>query len=312
MDTDKDQELKELLHNPRFSHPDISGEVMKRLYAGHQVKGAFWMKHKINLLVVAGMLLTASTGFAAVQYHSLKNKQGEVVYQVKPAKAFPAYEEEELQRLNLSHELGEALLEKGTAAIFYVLDHNPDGKLDTEYKPLVYTDLSSLRNKLSAQSLTVADKLPGGYEFQTATAYFKPVTLLHPPTPDEEKAIADQLRKQAEAAGRNYGIMPVELSDQILHLTAVYKQGEQEIKVTTTRSEGEFTAYVDEQVDFTAEKAVVNGTEMIFTKYKGGNSLTWSAAVPGSRDTYQYQIDEMSGQFLSKEALIAIAKPLLH
>lgn len=82
--------------------------------------------------------------------------------------------------------------------------------------------------------------------------------------------------------------------------------------MTTTRSEGEFTAYVDEQVDFTAEKAVVNGTEMIYTKYKGGNSLTWSAAVPGSRDTYQYQIDEMSGQFLSKEALIAIAKPLLH
>lgn len=312
MDTDKDQELKALLHNPRFSHPDISGEVMQRLYAGHQVKGAFWMKHKISLLVVAGMLLTASTGFAAVQYQSLKNKQGEVVYQVKPAKAFPAYEEEELQRLNLSHELGEALLEKGTAAIFYVLDHNPDGKLDTEYKPLVYTDLSSLRNKLSAQSLTVADKLPGGYEFQTATAYFQPVTLLHPPTPDEEKAIADQLRKQAEAAGRNYGIMPVELSDQILNLTAVYKQGEQEIKVTTTRTEGEFTAYVDEKVDFTAEKAVVNGTEMIYTKYKGGNSLTWSAAVPGSRDTYQYQIDEMSGQFLSQEALIAIAKPLLH
>lgn len=313
MDMDKDQELKALLHNPRYTHPDLSGGVMKKLYEEQKqtVRGPFWMKHKISLMVAAGMLLTASTGFAAVQYQSLKNNQGEVVYQVKPAQEFTAYEEEEVQRLTISRELGEELLAPGTAAIFYILDHNPDGKLDTRYQPVEYTDLSSLRIKLSGESLTLADALPGGYEFKEAAASFAPVTLLNPPTADEEAAIAGQLRKQAEAAGRSYGMMPVELSDQILNLTAVYKQGEQEIQVTATRSEGEFTAYVDEKVEFTAEKLVTGGTEMIYTKYKGGNSLTWSEEIPGSGQTYQYQIDEMSGQFLSKEEMIALAKPLL-
>ncbi|WNS42405.1 DUF4367 domain-containing protein [Paenibacillus sp. MMS20-IR301] len=306
---DMNQELKALLHNPHFRHPDLSGQVMQRLYTGErEARKPFWLKYKISLLVTAGLLLTASTGFAAVQYQSLKNRQGELVYQVKPAQEFPAFEEEELQRLNLSRELGEELLAPGTAAIFYILEHNPDGKLDTQNKPVNYSDLASLRTKLSGQDLALAGTLPGGYKFQEAAAYFEPVT----PATDEEAAIADQLRKQAEAAGRSYGMMPVRLSDQILNVTAVYKQGDQEVTVTARRATGVSTAYVDEQVDFTAEKVTAGDTQMIYTKYKGGNSLSWSLDIPGSDETYQYQLDEMSGQFLSKEEMIALAEPFLE
>lgn len=71
---------------------------------------------------------------------------------------------------------------------------------------------------------------------------------------------------------------------------------------------GEFTAYVDEKVDFTSEKVVVDGVEMIYTKSKGENSIVWTAEVPGSTELYQYQIDDMSGQYLSKADMIEIAK----
>ncbi|MNI30029.1 hypothetical protein D3C73_838580 [compost metagenome] len=54
---------------------------------------------------------------------------------------------------------------------------------------------------------------------------------------------------------------------------------------------------------------------MIYTQYKGGNSLTWSAETPvdgGEQEILQYQIDEMSGQYFSKEELVRLAGPFLN
>ncbi|MNI59057.1 hypothetical protein D3C73_1142000 [compost metagenome] len=132
--------------------------------------------------------------------------------------------------------------------------------------------------------------------------------MVNPPTPEEEAATAEKLRKQAEASKREYAMMPVELSNQLLNVRTVYAQGKNEIAVTIVKSKGEFTAYVDEKVEFTSEKVVVDGVEMIYTQYKGGNSMAWTAEVPGSTEHYQYQIDDMSGQYLSKAEMIEIAK----
>ncbi|QQZ62578.1 hypothetical protein JI735_08380 [Paenibacillus sonchi] len=305
---DKDQDLKELLRSPQFNETDLSGKVMKRLYAGQSGKERFLVKYKVSVMVIAGMLLTASSGFAAVQYQSLKNKQGEVTYQVKPAKVAPVPQEEELQRWKISRDLGDKLLQEGSAAVFYVVAHNPNRQMDTRFKPVTFTDLSVLRSKLSGQPVVIADSLTGNYAFKSAKVSFKPVNMVNPPTAEEEAAMAEKLRKQAEASNQEYAMMPVELSNQLLHIETIYAQGKNEIAVTITKSKNEFTAYVDEKVDFTSEKVVVDGVEMIYTKYKGGNSMVWTAEIPGSTELYQYQIDDMSGQYLSKADMIEIAK----
>lgn len=306
-----EKELKEILINAVPGEADLSGSVMRRLYAGQQTKERFFMKYKIGVLVITGLLLTASSGFAAVHYQTLNNKDGEVTYQVKPATEFPAVQQEEIERLDYSRELAEQLLQEGTAAIFYVVPHNPGGVTDTRSKPVTYTDLPALQARLSGQSVFLTDALPDGYSFHSASVYYKPVNLLSPPSPTEAAATADKLRVMAEQSGQDYAMLPVELSDQLLNMTAAYRQGEQEITVSISKSAGPATTYVDESVDFTAEKLVVHGVEMIYTQYKGGNSLTWSAGIPGGQELLHYQMDEMSGQYFSKEEMIRLAEPFL-
>lgn len=46
------------------------------------------MKYKVVLTACVGMMLMASTGYAAVQYHSLTNKDGKIVYETKSTKDY--------------------------------------------------------------------------------------------------------------------------------------------------------------------------------------------------------------------------------
>ncbi|UQZ34415.1 hypothetical protein C2I18_13340 [Paenibacillus sp. PK3_47] len=309
----KEKELKEILLKKDIGDVDLSGRVMKQLYAEQQQKERVNMRYryKVGVMVITGMLLTASSGFAAVHYQSLSNKNGDVTYQVKPAAEFPAMQEEEIQRLDFSRELGEKLLEEGTAAIFYVIPHNPEGVTDTRLKPVTYSDWSVLQSKLSGQSVKIAEQLAGGYSFHSASVRYMPVNLVNPPAPEEAAATADKLRKQTEQSGKDYAMLPVELSDQIDNLTAAYRQGDKEITVHISRTKGPVTAYMDEQVEFTAEKLVFQGVEMVYTKYKGGNSLAWSAGIPGRQENILYEMHEMSGQYFSKEEMLGMAAPFL-
>lgn len=301
-----DKELKGILLKAAPAEMDVSGRVMERLYATKQTKERFFMKYKVGVLVMTGLLLTASSGFAAVHYQSLKNKDGELTYQVKPAAEFPVQQEEAVQRLDYTRELGEQLLQDGTAAIFYVTAHNPEGVTDLRSKPVIYSDWSDLQAKLAGQEIGLAGQLPDGYVFHSASVRYEPLT----PASEEAAAITSKLREQAEQSGKGYALLPVGLSDQLLNVKAAYRQGDNEVAVSISKTEGTATAYVDEKVAFTAEKLTSGGTDLIYTRYKSGNSLTWTAEAPDGA-TYQYQIDEMSGQFFSKEEMVRLAEPLL-
>lgn len=253
----KEKDLKEILLKTQLGNVDLSGKVMKRLYAEQQKKERFYMKYKIGILVTMGMLLTATSGFAAVHYQSLSNKDGEVVYQVKPANEYPALQEEDAQRQKIS--------------------------------PVTYTELTALQAELSNQPVTIADHLPGGYSFYDASVYYEPVNPVNPQAPEEASVTADKL----------------------LNLTVAYRKGNQEVTVSILKSDGPSTGYVDDKVDFTAEKLMAEGVEMIYTQYKGGNNLTWSAEIPGRQEILRYQIDEMSGQYFSKEEMVRMAEPFL-
>ncbi|MBP2111573.1 hypothetical protein [Paenibacillus silagei] len=270
------------------------------------------MKYKIGILVMTGLLLTASSGFAAVHYQSLNNKNGETTLQVKPAASFPAVKDEDIRRLDYTRQLGEQLLAEGTAAIFYVLHNNSGGVTDTRTKPVLYSDLPVLQAKLSGQKVTLVPEIGDGYTFDKASVYFQPVNLLHPIAAEEVAATAEKLRQQAEQSGKDYAMLPVELSDQMQSLTASYRKGDQKVSVHISRTSGPMTQYVDEQVEFTAEKLSVSGTEMLYTRYAGGNSLAWSAEIPGGQELIHYEINDTSGQFFTKEEMVRLAERLLR
>ncbi len=171
---------------------------------------------------------------------------------------------------------------------------------------MIYSDWSDLQAKLAGQQIGLAGQLPDGYAFQSASVRYEPLT----PAPEEAAAITSKLRKQAEESGKGYALQPVGLSDNLLNVKAAYRLGNDEVTVSISKTDGPATAYVDEQVEFTAEKLTAGGIDLIYTRYKGGNSLTWTAEAPDGA-TYQYQLDEMSGQFFSKEEMVRLAEPLL-
>ncbi|HEY2491906.1 MAG TPA: hypothetical protein VGI33_03125 [Paenibacillus sp.] len=311
---DKDQDLRKLFHDPQLPDVDLTGKVMTKLYAEKKKKERFFLKYKVSLLVVVGMLLTVSSGFAMVKYLSLENKQGEVVHQIKPLKEAPDpnYQEEDGKRMGMSNKLGQELLQDGSAAIFYIVPHNPTKQTDTRFKPVVFTDLSALRTKMTGKSITIVDSLKENYKFESALVFFEPVTFVNRPTPEEEAATAEMLRKQAEESKKEYAMMPVDLSDKFLHIQTIYKQGENEISVTIINyGGGKYipTSYWDEKLKFKQEKIVVKGVEMLYTENTEGVSkdIRWIYEIPGSGHKYGYNI-KSSAKEINKEELIKIAE----
>ncbi len=317
MTLDKDQDLKALLHGPQIPDVDLTGQVMRKLQAERNKKERFFVKYKVSMLVAAGMLLTVSSGFAAVKYGLLKNEQGQVVYEVKPLKQAPPHtsSEEERQRLIKVRDLAEQMLPDGSAGLFYVVPHNPDMQTDTSYKPVIFNDAAALRAKLASKQVKVFDRLGANFKFESAKVFFAPVNEVNRPTPEEKAATAEKLRKQAEESGKDYAMMPIELSDDFFHLRTVYKQGDNEVDVTIVKSDnGPFTAYIDEKIDFEQEKITVKGVEMLYTEYMdndgngGSKNITWNKGISG--DAYTYQIDGSAN--MSKEDLVKIAEAFLN
>ncbi|UFJ39297.1 DUF4367 domain-containing protein [Brevibacillus humidisoli] len=309
---DKDQDLKELFHNAQLPEVDLTGSVMRKLNANQNKKERFTVKNKVGLLVVAGVLLTVSSGFAMFKYGSLQNQQGEVVYEVKPSKELeqPQYQEEDLNRLAMSSQLADELLQDGSAAIFYIVPNNPNHQLETEVKSEVFTDASALRSKLKDESAAIMDSLKEDYKFTWARLTFDPVTEVNPLTPKEQAATAEKLRKQAEESNKEYAMMPVELSDDHWRILSTYKKGESEIQVFVSRSDEPTTIYAHDEWNWKSEKIDVNGVEMLYTEYEGGGKgIVWVHEIAGTEQHLQYNIQV--GNDISKEGLIEIAKSYL-
>jgi hypothetical protein len=311
---DKKQELKSIFHDPRVPEADLAGKVMEKLHAEQRPK-RFSLKYKAGLLIAAGMLLTVSTAFGAVKYFSLKNQQGEVVYEVKPLKEAPNGEttEEERQRMVRSRELGDELLKAGMAALFYIVPNNPNHELDTRFKPMNFNDLSALSNKMAKYPVKLPDSVLKTYHFKDASVYFEPVTDVNPPSPEEKAEIVKKLQQQAKLSGKDYGMMPVKLSDKLLSISVVYKNGKDEImtRIADIGAGNQVTGYVDEKINFDQEKIVINGVETMYTTVNGDPStIEWVVEVPGSGLRYAYMIHSKKGD-LTKEQLIEIAESYL-
>ena len=311
MKSDKDQDLKKLFHDPRVPDVDLTGTVMKKLYAEQKKKERFYVKYKVSLLAAAGMLLTVSTAFAAMNY-TLTNKEGQVVFEVKtPQEAnYTPPTSDEIVREGKSFDYADQLLEQGTAAIFYIVSDLPDMKLYTREKSESITDVSALRAKMEGQSVMILDSLNGGYAFKGATVTFAPMTDVQPLTPEEEAALTEKLKKQAEESKQDYAMMPVELSKDHWRINSTYSKNGKDIRVSMFRSGGKETLITSEAHKFPREKLVVDGVDIWYTDFGSGKNVMWIYDVPGTEQTIRYHIEASNP--ITKEELVQMAERYLQ
>ncbi|MBH5319521.1 hypothetical protein I6N90_17125 [Paenibacillus sp. GSMTC-2017] len=312
MTLNKNHDLKKLFHEAHIPTVDLTEKVMKKLYAEQNSKPKFMIKYKVSLLVAVAMLMTASTAFAMIQYQSIKNKQGEVVFETGPLNEAPRLTEDERQRWIKTRILGDAILKDGSAAFFYIVPHNPNMEIDLRNKPFLFTDVSALREKVTDKSVTIRDSLGENYTFKSAKVFFEPVALLNPQTPEEKAAIAEKLKKQAEQSKKDYAMLPLELSDRFFHLNTTYQKQKNEINVTINYSRGVPTAHYDEQMNIKQEKIQVNGVDMLYSvSNEGFKDLTWIVEIPGSKLNYLYNI-VTSADDITKEDMKKIAESYMN
>ncbi|MGG3311332.1 hypothetical protein ABER23_28455 [Paenibacillus lautus] len=315
MNMDRERDLKKLFDDPRIPDVDLTGKVMNTLYAQPKEKERFFVKYKVALTAFVGMMLMASTGYAAVQYHSLNNKDGEVVYETKSTKDYGKTEsKDEIERYKAFHELKDKMLKNGEAGLFYMVANNPNHETILGTKVTIFQDLSQLRDKITDKSIKIADKVNGNYTFQKADVMFKNAQEVNPPSSEENKKMAEKLRKQAEESNKGYAMMPVEMTDQFFILNATYQNGEDKIGVNITNLTGKSdpTTYIEEKVEFKQEKVQVKGIEMLHTEFGPSqwHELKWVYESPDKKVKYVYTIDGDMNK-VSKENLMKIAESYL-
>ncbi|MBT2762730.1 hypothetical protein [Paenibacillus sp. ISL-20] len=317
MNMDRERDLKKLFDDPRIPNVDLTGKVMNTLYAQPKEKERFFVKYKVALTAFVGMMLMASTGYAAVQYHSLNNKDGEVVYETKSTKDYGKTEsKDEVERYKAFYELKDKVLKNGEAGLFYVAANNPNHQTDLGTKVTSFDNLTQLRDKITDKSVKIPDSVNGNYKFKQADVLFKNAQQVNPPSPEEQKALAEKLRKQAEASKKGYAMMPVEVTDQLFLLNVTYQNGEDKIGVDITNLSGKYsnpTTYIDENVQFKQEKVQVKGVEMLHTEFSfsQGRELKWVYESPDKKVKYVYTINGDMNK-VSKETLMEIAEGYLE
>lgn len=316
MNMDRDRDLKKLFDDPRIPDADLTGKVMRILHAKPKEKERFFMKYKVVLTACIGMMLMASTGYAAVQYHSLTNKDGKVLYETKSTKDYVKTEsKDEAARFKAFYELKDKVLKNGEAGLFYMVANNPNHETILGTKVTIFQDLSQLRDKITDKSIKIADKVNGNYTFQKADVIFKNAQEVNPPSSEEKKKMAEKLRKQAEESNQGYAMMPVEMTDQFFLLFATYQNGEDKIGVDITNLSGksDSTMYIDESVEFKQEKVQVKGVEMLHTEFAPSQTheLKWVYESPDKKVKYAYTLRGDINK-VNKETLMKIAEGYLE
>ncbi|MED4956322.1 DUF4367 domain-containing protein [Paenibacillus macerans] len=316
MISDKDQDLKQLFREAQLPEVDLTPKVMSKLRAEKKTKARLIGKRKVGLLVMAGMLLAASTAFAASNYYyALKSKHGDIVWEEKILdKSSPEYKKPSMdeQRRSLSSAgLSNDLLKDGEAAIFYVLENNPNHQIDIEWKRVPFHDLTELRSRMAGQPVKLFDRFEGDYKFAHATVSFYPALYENPLTDKEEAEIADKLRKQAEESGKGYAMMPIEVSKNYWIIMSSYQRnGKTGILVTISKTPGKQTVMLpEEDKDNPRETLEVKGIRMLYTEFATGRNIQWVYDIPGSKEAVHYMIE--TGLQMNKDQVIKLAESYL-
>lgn len=322
MSKDNDQDLKPLFQRVEPPGTALQEHVMNQIREKQLKRERFFVKYKVSILLMAGMLLTASTGFAAVKYHSLTNSKGEVLYEEKSDAQAPSprdYSKKELNRIHLMNTIWDEQIKPGEAAIIYVVPDNPKHAIDIKSTPHAVKDFAKLQNMVNVPGLPLAKELSGSgtYTFKNASVHMERETDVTPLTEQEKADIAKKLLEKAKASGKDYALMPVKFTDQFWLSTIYYASGNKKVSLTILNNgdHGSVTSYWDESTGMTSRKIEVNGQDVLQKTWSGGNSaqlaqLDWVYEEPTTGHHYMLSLNSTTGDIAAEE-LIRIAKTII-
>lgn len=321
MSMDNDQDLKPLFQRVEPLGTALPERVMNQIREKHLKRERFFVKNKVSILLMAGMLLTASTGFAAVQYHSLTNSKGEVLYEEKssteaPHSKYNSYTEEEKKRIHMMNEVWVNDIKPGEAAIIYIVPNNPSHVINIKSTPHAVKDFAQLQSMVNVPGLPLAKELSGSgtYTFNNASVHMERETDVNPLTEQEKADIAKKLLEKAKASGKDYALMPVKFTDQFWLSTLYYASGNKKVSLTILNNgdHGSVTSYRDESMGMTSRKIEINGQDVLQKTWNGGNlaELDWVYEEPTTGHHYMLSLNSTKGD-IAVEELIRIAKTII-
>lgn len=319
MSMDNDQDLKPLFQRVEPFGTALQERVMNQIREKQFKKERFFVKYKVSILLVAGMLLTASTGFAAVQYHSLTNSKGEVLYEEKSDAQAPSpknYSQKELNRIHLMNTIWDEQIKPGEAAIIYVVPDNPKHVIDIKSNPHAIEDFAKLQSMVNVPGLPLAKELSGSgtYTFKNASVHMERETDANPLTEQEKADIAKKLLEKAKASGEDYALMPVKFTDQFWLSTVYYTSDNKEVSLTILNNgdQGSVTSYWDDNMGMINRKIEINGQDVLQKTWNGESpaQLDWAYEEPTTGHRYMLTLRSTQGEIAAEE-LIRIAKTII-
>ena len=294
--------------------------IMSQIYleVEPKPKERFFVKYKVSLLLTLGLLLTASTGFAAVKYHSLTNGNGDVLFQEKPMTHIVSERnEDDDKRIRLMNNIWVDQIKPSEAAIIYIVPNNPNQELYLKANSHIIKSFTTLQKMVKVPGQPLAKKIAGkgkeNYTFQKASVHMEHGMDLNKLSETEKQDIAAKLLLEAHASGKDYALMPVPFTDEFWLTTLTYASGKNEISLTILNSQdtGTVTASYQDSLKVTSHKIKINAQDVIQRKYGGGSSeFIWVYEDPKTNYAYHYMLRDAKGN-ISDEELLRMAKTMV-
>ncbi|MBR2564909.1 MAG: DUF4367 domain-containing protein [Paenibacillus sp.] len=282
-------------------------------------KERWFMKYKVSLLLTLGLLLTASTGFAAVKYQSLTNDNGDVLFQERPMThdTNSNRTEDDDKRISRMNHIWVNEIKPGEAAIIYIVPNNPNQELYLKANSHIVKDFSTLQKMVKIPGKTLAKQIPGKgkekYTFQKASVHMEHGMDLYKLSETEKADIANKLLLEAQASGKDYALMPVPFTDQFWLTTLTYTSGKNKISLDILNSQdtGTVSASYEGKLNVTSRKININGQDVIQRTLGGGTSeFIWVYEDPKTKFAYHYFLRAAQGN-VSNEDLMRVVKTMI-
>ena len=294
--------------------------IMNQIHLEEKIKPKerFIVKYKISFLLTLGLLLTASTGFAAVKYQSLTNDNGDVLFQEQPMTyAESNRTEDDDKRIRLMNNIWVNQIKPGEAAIIYIVPNNPNQELYLKANSHIIKNFTTLQKMVNIPGNPLAKEIAGKgkekYTFQKASVHMEHGMDLNKLSETEKADIANKLLLEAQASGKDYALMPVPFTDEFWLTTLTYTSGKKEVSLDILNSQdtGTVTSSYQDSIKVTSHKIKINGQDVIQRTYGGGSSeFIWVYENPKTKYAYHYVLRSAKGN-ISDEELLRIAKTMI-
>lgn len=318
MKPSNDQDLRELFHRAEPPHADLSGPVMKKLQGELPKRRGFgrrYLKYKVSVIIVACMLLSISTAFAAVHLYSLTNSKGVTVYEERISE--PSILEEKNPQDELRNreatQLSYKLLKPGESAALYITANNPHQMLNLVTGPSLYfEDADALTEELKNQGIKLTSSIRTSrqvYSFdRTNLSYRTPKPL----TAEAETALTEKLKRQALESDVGYAMAPLETLKDNWNMYISYKSADGQIVIQPWKKKDKLTIHLNKEHVAPKERMKIHGVDVLYKEAderSKNRSIQFIYDVPNSEYHISYYIE--ATRKITKAELIELAESIL-